>query len=334
MPSILVTGATGFLGARIVRQLVHDGLPVRATSRARSSIAAVEHVVADLTTEPLTPVVAGCDVVIHAAGLAHQFNRSPRLAGDFHANNALATERLAEAAARAGVKRFVLASSVSVYGGAQTGLVDETALCRPSSDYARSKLEAERQLLEVCRHSAMQPLILRLATLYGEGDRGNVARLMSAIDRGRFVWIGRGRNRKSLLHVDDAVHALVLAAVSSPNLPHEHDSVFNVAAEPVAMRQVVELLAAALGCSAARFRMPAWPAWLALSTGTCLPWLSSRAARWQQTLGKWLDDDAYCGRRFGDAYGFQPQVELAEGIGRQVRARRAQGDQTTARRAA
>src|SRR5690606_24466233 len=108
------------------------------------------------------------------------------------------------------------------------------------------KWEAEQRLIEVCRGSQMQAVILRLATLYGEGDRGNVARLMSAIDRGRFVWVGRGLNRKSLVHVDDAARACVLAATQSPSSSFDKTTVFNVAAPPVAMRQVVESLATTL----------------------------------------------------------------------------------------
>ena len=70
--------------------------------------------------------------------------------------------------------------------------------------------------------------ILRLATVYGEGDRGNIARLMRTIDAGRFVWVGRGTNRKSLIHRDDAA-AAVLAVVSTGA---SGIRTFNVSADP------------------------------------------------------------------------------------------------------
>ncbi|MDO9566735.1 MAG: NAD-dependent epimerase/dehydratase family protein [Candidatus Desulfaltia sp.] len=74
---------------------------------------------------------------------------------------------------------------------------DENPPCNPVGPYALSKYNAELRAIEISRESGMALTILRLATLYGEEDPGNVGRLMRTLDRGRFLWIGDGSNRKS-----------------------------------------------------------------------------------------------------------------------------------------
>ena len=85
---------------------------------------------------------------------------------------------------------------------------DENTPCNPVGPYALSKYNAELRAIEIARVSGMALAILRLATLYGEGNPGNVGRLMRALDRGRFLWIGDGSNRKSLLYRGDAARAI------------------------------------------------------------------------------------------------------------------------------
>jgi len=82
----------------------------------------------------------------------------------------------------------------------------------PVGPYALSKYNAKLRAIEIARDSGMALTILRLATLYGEGDPGNVGRLLRTLDRGRFLWIGDGSNRKSLLHKGDAARACMAVA--------------------------------------------------------------------------------------------------------------------------
>jgi nucleoside-diphosphate-sugar epimerase len=221
----------------------------------------------------------------------------------------MVTSRLALAAAQAGVRRFVLVSSVAVYGPHAAGEIDETADCRPATPYARSKLAAEQGLMEIAAQAGMQTVILRPVTLYGDHDPGNVGRLLEAIDRGRFVWIGSGANRKSLIHREDAARACLLAALEPPRQPH---GCYNVAGSSPTMREIVEQLSDELQRPIPRLRVPSG---LAKA-------LVPRPTRWRRTLDKWLRDDVYSGRRFACDYGFEPRIALAEGLRRQVAAYR------------
>ena len=129
----------------------------------------------------LNPVFRGVTQVMHVAGLAHVFEKTEADISPFKAINEQGTANVAHAAAEAGVQHFILISSVSVYGAFTQGVYDESAPCCPEGPYAESKYQAEQRAIEIAQQSSMALTILRLATLYGEGDPGNVARLMRAI---------------------------------------------------------------------------------------------------------------------------------------------------------
>lgn len=155
--------------------------------------------------------------------------------------------------------------------------------------------------------------ILSLATLYGEGDPGNVARLMKAIDRGRFVWVGVGSNRKSLLYKGDA--AWVVLTVVSSRFGNKY---YNDSAPPYTMRDVVEGLASALGR-----HVPAWhiPVPLVLSVAGMVSTATGgrgHLGNMPATLHNWLADDAYSVEKFEKAFNFKTQTSLPEGLHREV----------------
>jgi nucleoside-diphosphate-sugar epimerase len=313
--SILVTGAAGFLGSVLVRQAVNAGLSVTATDRAViTKFSGVDLISADIL-DPLSllKVFEAVDCVCHVAGLAHIFNKSEAMSAPFHAVNVVGSKNVVGAAVRAGVKHFVFISSVSVYGGVAHGK-DEDSECRPEGPYAESKLQAERYLIELCQKEGVNLTILRLATLYGEGDPGNVARLIGSIKRGRFIWVGKGKNFKSLIHREDAARAciaVIKAPVSGINI-------YNVSAPPCQMRDIVAAITLCLGKS-----VPSWhvPASFALNSAKIIKNISfnySRLSSIQGTLQKWLADDYYNTDKFCKAFNYQTKLSLEEGIKREV----------------
>jgi nucleoside-diphosphate-sugar epimerase len=258
------------------------------------------------------PVIAGVSTIVHTAGLAHVF--APNAASDDHFRqiNEDGTVNVASAAVLAGVEHFILISSVSVYGPYTLGMFDENTPCNPVGPYALSKHNAELRAIEIARESGMTLTVLRLAALYGEGDPGNVGRLTRMLDRGRFLWIGNGSNRKSLLYKGDAARACIAVA----ERPASGIDIYNVSSPACTMREIVDSIADALGKHSFPVRVPASVALFLSRHLSRIP--NHRVAGLHQTVKKWLAEDVYDTRRFEDAYGFQTKTSLTDGLRREV----------------
>jgi len=312
--SVLVTGANGFLGKIILEHLMDAGFTICATDIGdKPAIQGVLYQKADITRpEELKDTVGSVTTVIHAAGLAHIFKDIHKNHELFRQINEMGAANVALAAAEKGARHFILASSVSVYGPFTHGLYAEDTPCQPVGPYATSKCNAEQRLKEIAIKTGMALTILRLATLYGEGDPGNVGRLIRTMDRGWFVWIGDGSNRKSLLYKGDAARACVTMASS----PATGTQIYNVSAPPCTMREIVDGIADALGKRPLPLRMPGSLA-LALSRNLSkLP--SRRLAGIHQTVQKWMVEDVYDTSLFERDYGFCSQIGIREGLRREV----------------
>ncbi len=312
---VLITGASGFLGSEVVRQAINHGLNVIAQDRIENNkLQNVKYLRADILDPlSLSKVFGGVICVCHVAGLAHIFDKSEVGRAPFYEVNVVGTKNVANAAVRAGVKHFVFISSVSVYGGESKGK-NEDSECYPESSYAESKWKAEQWLIDLCQKIGMNCTILRLATLYGEGDPGNVARLIRSIDRGGFVWVGKGENLKSLLYRVDAARACVEAVKRlQPGI-----NIYNVSGPAFTMKEIVEAIAAALGKRVPPFYIPASGA---LSSAKIMKKLFFNLTKFgaiYNTLQKWLADDYYNTDKFCNAFNFKANVGLKEGIRREV----------------
>ena len=269
---------------------------------------------ADILDPPsLSKAFEDVDCVCHVAGLAHIFKKAEASGATFHTVNVVGMENVAHAAIRAGVQHFVFISSVSVYGGISQGK-SENSECFLEGPYAESKLEAELRLIKLCQKKGMNLTILRLATLYGEEDPGNVARLIRSIDRGRFVWVGKGENLKSLLFREDAARACIEVI----NKHQPGINIFNVSGPACTMKDIVETIATALGKRVPSLHIPSS---FALSFAKILKRFSLNHGKFStvyDTLQKWLADDYYNTDKFCNALNFKTNVSLEEGIKREV----------------
>jgi nucleoside-diphosphate-sugar epimerase len=313
----VITGAGGFLGNALVQHARSSGYRFRATSRsARIGPRDLDLQQADiLDLKSLERVFAGAATVIHAAGLAHVFGADSKRPEAFNRVNALGTRNVMSAAIRCSVRHVVLVSSVSVYGSASRESRDENSVCNPESPYARSKLESERIAIEAAGDAKIRLTILRMATIYGSGDPGNVARLIRAIDRSRFVWIGSGSNRKSLIHKEDAARAC-FAPVNSPGPTVD---VFNVSNSPVTMREIVESIGKALGKKVPSWHIPTKGILAALKVIESVARRGSPTDRVRAALSKWTSDESYRADKLENKLGLRPRIGLSEGMEEETR---------------
>ncbi len=309
---VLVTGGSGFFGMAIVRAARKAGYHVVNIDRQRSSsLGGVETVQCDvLNLAVLRKTFEGAFAVIHAAGLAHVFGREAKKAERFEAINERGSDTVINAALSVRVQKIVLVSSVSVYGHRGGTACDEITPCSPRGPYATSKWRAELRSAERVGYGPASLSILRFATIFGEGDRGNLAKLIVALNRGRFIWPGPGLNSKSLIYKDDAAAACILAL----NDLRPGVNVFNVAARPATMQEIVGSICMTLGRPVPRLRAPDMLVRMLLAICD----IGSRLGQSMPALQQFIHDDVYSANKFEQEFGFQSSVTMPEGIRREV----------------
>ncbi|MCJ2018084.1 NAD(P)H-binding protein [Methylobacterium sp. E-065] len=203
---IALTGATGFIGRHLLADLTARGYRVRVLLRRPTALpeGAASAVVGDLTRPiNMAAALAGVDAVVHSAGLAHAMSGAPE--DDYRTLNTEATRKLAEAAARAKVRRFVFLSSIRAQvGPSASGSVGEGDPAVPTDAYGRSKLEAERALAE----TGLDWVALRPVLVYGAGVKGNMAALLRLARSPYPLPLGGLAARRSLISLESLSEAV------------------------------------------------------------------------------------------------------------------------------
>lgn len=209
----LITGASGFIGRRLLSALCNDGYAVRSLVR-RTEEGIGDYVVGDLSdSQALRIACAGMYTVFHCAGHAHAFNATSVSDAEKHWQvNFEGTRHLLEAAGAAGVKVFVFLSSVKAMADPGDTCADENWPGSPDSDYGRAKRAAEDAVLEAGRRFGMRVTNLRLSMVYGAGGRGNLERMARLVQRGFFPPLPETENHRSLVHINDVVDAIRLVS--------------------------------------------------------------------------------------------------------------------------
>jgi nucleoside-diphosphate-sugar epimerase len=317
----LITGGSGFIGGRLAQRLVGEGYRVRCLVRAGSDTSrleelGVETVLGDLRrADSLVRAVGGVRHVVHCAALVSDW----ATIREIRAINVEGTRHLLEAAAAAGVERFVHLSTTDVYGYPEGTAIEESYTPRRFRNwYAQTKLEAEREVRRVAERAGLDTVILRPATVYGPGSKEVIGEIARAIQGGHMLLIDGGRPIAGLCYVENLIDAALLA------LDHEAaiGQAFNVTdGLSTTWRQLTDGLADGLGCSRVRWSLPYWLAsgigfslehsyrLLRRLTGLKLPPMLSRQA--VQVLGKSQD---FSNGKLRRTLGWAPRVGYAAGL--------------------
>ena len=240
MKSFFITGATGFVGQRLVEAL--DG-EIRILSRIRQLN--YETVICDLQSEEIpNDALNEVDTVFHLAGCAHDIRDERKIKGLYQKVNVDATVRLAELAIKSKVKRFVFVSSVKAGGLPLFGqCISEEEQGEPDGIYGETKREAELKLLEIGLNSSMHVTIIRPSLVYGPNVKGNLELMLLGIKKGWFPSLPETSNKRSMIHVDDLVRAILLVAkenlangeifIATDGIPHSSREIYNAMCDVV-----------------------------------------------------------------------------------------------------
>ena len=303
---VLVTGAGGFIGRALCARLATTGVAHVAAVRAAAPDGGRKDAcvaLGDFAAADWHDVMRGVDAVVHLAGRAHvPRGHAADAPTPYIVANVHVTRRVAEAAAQAGVRRIVFASSVKVYGettrpGRPFRAGDAAA---PQDAYARSKAEAENALRDICGAHRVEVIVLRLPLTYGPGVKGNFLVLLEAIAAERRLPLAGIANRRSLLYVGNAVSAIE-AALAAPALPDEALPIAD--AKTVSTPELAIKLALALHLQARLFHVPA----------TFLRGSAALMGRGTDTI-RLLDSLEVDASRFRELTGWSPPRSLDEGL--------------------
>ena len=308
----LVTGANGFIGSHLVRYLLDNGHDVRAVDSsehaAKAKTSRLETIrVARSTTDIAAwqTVCRDIEAIFHLAGRTHNKDvYLPSARPVYFRDNLEMTRALAEAAIKARVRRFVFTSSVAVYGtfsaAGEAFREDSPLLPHPDNFYAQSKLAAEEFLLSDNICAAIEPVIVRLPLVYGDGAKGNMATLVRLARSGIPLPLAGTNNRRSFINIQNCVDFLHAAACG----PGAGGRVLLASdREDVTTPDLVRAIAREMGKPARLFHVPSWFLKIACS-------LPGQKSRFEKLAGNFqIDPSASC-----DFLGWSPKVSFAEGI--------------------
>ncbi len=220
---VLVTGAGGFIGFSLCRYLVARGCRVYAVLRESRQLHELGAQVTPVVLDDLCEVtdwdgmLDGIEMVVHLAGYVHERagNLSEKAKLQCIRLNVDVTRKLAAAAARVGVRRFVYVSSIKVHGesSSHNDSVTEFMELHPEGSYAKSKLTAENLLREIESETGMETVIIRPPLVYGPGVKANFLRLMKLVEKGIPLPLAAVDNRRSFIYLENLVDMLVLSLV-------------------------------------------------------------------------------------------------------------------------
>lgn len=313
---IALTGATGYTGGHLLRSLLERGDEVSALARPASitpllRASGARVVEGDLGDRAaLGVLVEDAEAVIHVAAVY----RSAKHPDSYYREvNVEGTRRLLEAAAGAGVKRFVHTSTVGVHGHVASPPGDETTPIAPGDIYQATKAEAEGLALRFGREHGLPVCVIRPGAIYGPGET-RLLKLFRSIRRGRYAIVGSGRPYYHLAYIDDLVTGFLLA-LERPEAVGEAFILAGV--RYLSQTELASLIAQHTGGKVLPFHIPAAPLrWAgAVCEALFLP-LGMEPPLYRRRVDFWTKSRAFSIAKARRLLGYDPKVEVEEGIAR------------------
>lgn len=315
---VAVTGASGYIGRRLCATLRQQGTQVVAVLRRPHDGPWDAIMEADLgRTLVESRLLEGVDTLYHLAGKAHVRDRSRAGLAEYETVHVHGTRHVLRAARRAGVRCCVLLSSVKAMGEGGDAVWDEDTPCQPQNQYARTKLAAERIVLE--EESLPCAVVLRPTLVYGRGSKGNLAMLVRAVASGLLPSIDFPPNLRSMIHVEDVVRACLVVADAPAACGRTY---ILTDGREYATGELLRWIHEALGRTP-RWKLPYAAVHYAATLGDLLEKMGLAVPLTREQLGKMTGSARYSSRRIEKELGFRAQWDAHQGIAEMVREVRA-----------
>ena len=298
MTKYLVTGSTGFIGKRLLGLLRTTTYDVRLLTR--SKVNNYDSVICNLSKDRIPKqAFESIDSVIHLAGLAHDIKYSSKDKNLYHAVNVDATVKLARLAVENSIKQFVFVSSVKA-GGFPLSKNHESESKQNLNEevYGISKRMAEIELLKIAKESGMGVSIIRPSLVYGPEVKGNLHLMLSGIKNGWFPPLPETNNKRSMIHVDDLVRAILMVA----NDDRANGEIFNVTdGTPYSSSKIYDTMCNVIGKSVPKWRVPKF----------LFDVVSLISPRMKYKINKLFGDELYSSSKL-EALGFKAKKSLKD----------------------
>jgi nucleoside-diphosphate-sugar epimerase len=319
--TVLITGASGFLGGALTRTLARRGQIVRIFTRKTSRLAHLKDLPIEIaygSLEDKTSVISafdGIEVVYHCAALSTDWGRWE----EFYKANVLGVQNLLAAAlGTKGMKRFLHISTSDVYGYPDKVCDESYPITNIGLPYNRSKGLGEKAVWDCHKETGLPITVIRPVTLYGPRSKDVVAEIACLLQRKQMVLINHGKSNAGLLYVDNAIEG-ILQAAASPNTIGEAYNLRDESNET--WKQYVEALADGLHTPYPSIHLPAGLALglaRALETLYSILHVKSRPLLTRHAVYLMVRDQGYSIKKAQHDFGFQSKVTFAEGINRTI----------------
>lgn len=316
---ILVTGATGFVGRKLVSELLAAGYDVTTLVRESSNLQDLPdelHLVYGdmLDSQSLQAAVTGQEVVIH---LAAYFDFYPRDVKLLYRVNVEGTQHLLDACLHASIKRFIYISTTEVIGPVADPPGNEETEQRPQFHYSKSKAQAEERVRETSSKADFDHVILRPTGIVGEGDLYTAFEAIEAVNEKQIpILPGDGKKNLMYTHLDDVVRGII-AAVDSKTAANQ--TIILCVDEPLTYNELFEFLGETLGVEPPHRKIPTVLAKLGIGLMSPYKNRKKNTFLWHMKSVQAMDED----RWFSNAkakrlLNWSPKLTMREGIKRAI----------------
>lgn len=320
-----ITGATGFIGGALCRRLVEEGCTVRAYARnpekaKKLEAMGVEVCIGDIRdADKVHQFLQGVDMVYHIAGNFRDESVSEEMMYDINYGG---TKNMLEAAEANGVKRFLHCSTCGVHGHISNPPANEESPYNPGDYYQRSKLKAEKLVWEYINAGKFPISIYRSAGVYGAGDT-RFLKMAKGIQKRRFPILGDGKTLFQMIYIDDLVDGIILAGTKEEAIGNVY---ILIGDEHVELDELAQMVADITDSALLPVKFPFWPVYYAgWAMEILFKPLGINPPLYRRRVDFFRKDRWFDISKAQTDLGFQPKIDLREGLEKQIQWYRDEG---------